>query len=144
MELNQSNRVVLAFGSNLGDKEQNIRRAIDLIALNCGRVVQVSSFYQNEAVGFESSHSFVNGCLLLLTNLTPKQLLLNLKEIEAQLGRVKVKIDQYEDRSIDLDIILYENLCIHTPELQIPHPRFQERSFVLEPMRELSLDFFPF
>lgn len=94
-------------------------------------------------MGFESSNEFLNGCLLLLTDLTPKDLLINLKQIEAAMGRVKTS-QNYEDRLIDLDIILYENLCVNTPELQIPHPKYQERAFVLEPLKELDLGFSPF
>jgi 2-amino-4-hydroxy-6-hydroxymethyldihydropteridine diphosphokinase len=143
MELNGNNRVVIAYGSNLGNKSANIQYAISQINQTCGRVAQVSSYFRSEPMGFESSNEFLNGCLLLLTDLTPKDLLINLKQIEAAMGRVKTS-QNYEDRLIDLDIILYENLCVNTPELQIPHPKYQERAFVLEPLKELDLGFSPF
>ena len=143
MELTGNNRVVIAFGSNLGDKARNIQQALAQINETCGKVVQVSSFHRSEPMGFDSSNEFLNGCLLLLTDLPPKNLLRQLKEIEVAMGRVKTS-ENYEDRLIDLDIILYENLCVNTPELQIPHPKYQERAFVLEPLMELDLGFSPF
>jgi 2-amino-4-hydroxy-6-hydroxymethyldihydropteridine diphosphokinase len=143
MELTGNNRVVIAFGSNLGDKAANINNAIAQINKTCGKVAQVSSFHRSEPMGFDSYNEFLNGCLLLLTDLPPKKLLFHLKEIEVTMGRIKTS-ENYEDRLIDLDIILYENLCIHTPDLQIPHPKYQERAFVLEPLMELDLGFSPF
>jgi 2-amino-4-hydroxy-6-hydroxymethyldihydropteridine diphosphokinase len=142
MEIAGSNRVVIAFGSNLGDKEANILKAIDQLAKSCGRVVQVSAFYRSAPEGFISDHEFVNGCLLLLTDLNPYQLLKELQAIEMALGRIKHSA-HYEDRCIDLDIIFYENLCIQSPNLQIPHPRYQDRDFVLIPLQSLQLDFHP-
>jgi 2-amino-4-hydroxy-6-hydroxymethyldihydropteridine diphosphokinase len=143
MELTGNNRVVIAFGSNLGNKSANINDAIVQINKSCGKVAQVSSFHKSEPMGFDSANEFLNGCLLLLTDLPPKMLLIQLKEIEVSMGRIK-RSDNYEDRLIDLDIILYENLCIQTPDLQIPHPKYQERAFVLEPLMELDLGFSPF
>jgi 2-amino-4-hydroxy-6-hydroxymethyldihydropteridine diphosphokinase len=143
MELTGNNRVVIAFGSNLGNKAANITNAINQINKTCGKVVQISSFHRSEPMGFDSSNEFLNGCLLLLTDLPPQNLLIQLKEIEVSMGRIKTS-DKYEDRLIDLDIILYENLCIHTPNLQIPHPKYRERAFVLEPLMELDLGFSSF
>jgi 2-amino-4-hydroxy-6-hydroxymethyldihydropteridine diphosphokinase len=140
MELGGNNRVVIAFGSNLGAREENIQNAILMLNQTCGRVVQVSSLIKSEPVGYVSCHEFINGCLLLLTDLPPIDLLRKIKEIESVMGRIKTK-ETYEDRMIDLDIILYENLCLHTPELQIPHPKYLERPFVLEPLQELDLGF---
>ncbi|MEN9742985.1 MAG: 2-amino-4-hydroxy-6-hydroxymethyldihydropteridine diphosphokinase [Bacteroidota bacterium] len=140
METIGPNRVVIAFGSNLGEREQNIAKAIALLGKNCGAVAQVSSYYENPAVGFESEQLFLNGCLLLLTNLMPKELLFALKAIEQQIGRVKTR-EGYEDRLIDLDIIFYENQVINDTTLQIPHPKYHERDFVLKPLAELQLGF---
>lgn len=142
MELSGNNRVVLAFGSNLGDKEANIQKAIDALSKSCGKVVEVSPYYYSAPEGFISDNEFVNGCLLLLTDLNPYTLLKELKLIEKNLGRSKKKT-LYEDRCIDIDIIFYESLCIQSPELQIPHPRYQERDFVLVPLQTLKLDFNP-
>ena len=109
MELTGNNRVVIAFGSNLGNKAANITNAINQINKTCGKVVQISSFHRSEPMGFDSSNEFLNGCLLLLTDLSPQNLLIQLKEIEVSMGRIKTS-DHYEDRLIDLDIILYENI----------------------------------
>lgn len=140
MEPIGKNRVVIAFGSNLGAKEQNILQAIKLLNQTCGHVAQVSSLVKSEPMGFASAHEFINGCLLLLTDLPPRELLRKIKEIESLMGRIKTK-ETYEDRLIDLDIILYENLCVNSPDLQIPHPKYLERPFVTEPLRELDLGF---
>ena len=142
MEISGNNRVVIAFGSNLGDKEANIQNAIDALSKTCGKVVQVSPFYRSAPKGFISDNEFVNGCLLLLTDLNPYVLLKEIKAIETALGRVK-QTTHYEDRCIDLDIIFYESLCIQTPDLQIPHPHYQDRDFVLIPLQALNLDFHP-
>ncbi|MFM7644230.1 MAG: 2-amino-4-hydroxy-6-hydroxymethyldihydropteridine diphosphokinase [Sphingomonadales bacterium] len=142
MELTGNNRVVIAFGANIGQREANIASAIQLLNERCGKVAKVSPFYESEPQGFTSSHTFLNGCLLLLTNLTPNDLLEALQLIEAELGRIKSN-SGYQDRSIDLDIIFYENLFINRPHLQVPHPRYHERQFVLEPLKALELDFYP-
>ena len=142
MELTGNNRVVIAFGANIGPKEATIRSAIQLLNERCGKVAKVSPFFESEPEGFTSSNKFINGCLLLLTDLMPSDLLLALQAIEAELGRVKTN-QGYQDRCIDLDIIFYENLCINRPHLQIPHPRYHERPFVLEPLKALELDFYP-
>jgi 2-amino-4-hydroxy-6-hydroxymethyldihydropteridine diphosphokinase len=134
------NRVVIAFGSNLGDREAHIQKAIQLLNDKCGQVHQVSSLHQTAPEGFESANQFLNGCLLLSTQLTPHQVLEALQAIELELGRYKTK-DTYEDRCIDLDIIFYESLVLHDERLQIPHPRYQERDFVLKPLMELDLSF---
>ncbi|MDP4596187.1 MAG: 2-amino-4-hydroxy-6-hydroxymethyldihydropteridine diphosphokinase [Crocinitomicaceae bacterium] len=142
MEISGNNRVVIAFGSNLGDREANIQKAIDALSKSCGKVVQVSPYYRSAPEGFVSDNEFVNGCLLLLTDLNPYALLKEIKAIETALGRVK-QGTHYEDRCIDLDIIFYESLCIQTPDLQIPHPHYQDRDFVLIPLQALNLDFHP-
>lgn len=142
MEVSGNNRVVLAFGSNLGDKEANIQKAIAALSKSCGKVAQVSPYYYSAPEGFVSENEFVNGCLLLLTDLNPYLLLKELKAIEKNLGRIK-HATHYEDRCIDLDIIFYESLCIQSPDLQIPHPRYHEREFVLIPLQSLKLDFNP-
>ncbi|MFM6945695.1 MAG: 2-amino-4-hydroxy-6-hydroxymethyldihydropteridine diphosphokinase [Flavobacteriales bacterium] len=134
------NRVVLAFGSNIGDRHAQIQEALDLLNQRCGQILQVSSFHETNPEGFESDHLFINGCLLLKTSLDPFELLENLKQIEKELGRKKTK-EGYEDRCIDLDIIFYESLVLNDERLQIPHPKYQQREFVLKPLLELDLSF---
>lgn len=129
-------QVVIALGSNLGDKKSNILQAISLIEKTIGKVEKVSSFYENPAAGFESENDFVNACLICQTELTPLDLLIQLKEFEFQMGRIKTK-NSYEDRVIDLDIIFYGNQKIELENLTIPHPKYSERDFVLNPISEL-------
>lgn len=130
-------QVVIALGTNLGDKELNLKNAICQINSKVGDVSKVSSIFKNSAVGFESENEFFNACLICETKLNPEQVLKELQEIEKILGREKTK-DSYEDRIIDLDIIFYEDLVMKSKNLEIPHPNYHERNFVLVPMLELS------
>jgi 2-amino-4-hydroxy-6-hydroxymethyldihydropteridine diphosphokinase len=129
-------KVIIALGTNLGDKELNLKNAIHLIRSKVGEVQKVSSIFKNSAVGFESENEFFNACLICETELNPKQVLKGLQEIEKILGRVKTK-ESYEDRVIDLDIIFYDESVIQEDNLQIPHPLYHERDFVLIPLLEL-------
>lgn len=131
------NQVVIALGTNLGDKELNLKSAISQINSNVGEVLKVSSIFKNSAVGFESENEFYNACLICTTELSPELVLEKLQEIEKILGRKKTK-ESYEDRVIDLDIIFYEDLVIKSKNLEIPHPSYSQRNFVLFPMLELS------
>jgi 2-amino-4-hydroxy-6-hydroxymethyldihydropteridine diphosphokinase len=129
-------QVVIALGSNLGDKKSNIQQAVSLIEKKIGKVEKVSSFFENPAAGFESENDFVNACLICESELSSLDLLIQLKEIESQMGRIKTKTT-YEDRVIDLDIIFYGNQIIKFENLIIPHPKYMERDFVLLPISEL-------
>lgn len=129
-------QVVIALGTNLGDKELNFKSAINQIKSKVGEVQKVSSIFKNSAVGFESENEFFNACLICQTELSPKQVLKELQEIEKILGRKKTK-ESYEDRVIDLDIIFYDQTVIQEHNLQIPHPLYHERDFVLIPLLEL-------
>ncbi len=130
-------QVIIALGTNLGDKELNLKNAISQIKSKVGEVSKISSIFKNSAVGFESENEFYNACLICETNLSPEQVLKELQEIEKTLGRIKTK-ESYEDRVIDLDIIFYEDLVIKSKNLEIPHPYYHVRDFVLVPMLELS------
>ncbi|CAR28971.1 hypothetical protein ZYGR_0U03290 [Zygosaccharomyces rouxii] len=136
------NKAYLAFGSNLGDRFQNIQLAIDLLKTNPQVTVnQVSSLFESEPMYFTNQNLFMNGCIEISTNLKPLELLKLCKEIEyKELKRVK-QIDN-GPRTIDLDIIMYlnadnEQVLLNDSELTIPHARMLERSFVLEPLCEL-------
>jgi deoxyguanosine kinase len=131
-----SHSVVIALGSNKGDKAKNLNAAIQLIESRVGEVVKVSQIFKNPAQGFESENEFFNACLMCKTQLDPTQTLSELKAIEKQLGRIKTK-ETYEDRLIDLDIIFYDQLIIETENLQIPHTEYHKRDFVLIPLLEL-------
>lgn len=129
--------VYLAFGSNTGDQIGNITAAIDALNSITGtKVLETSSLYESEPMYYLDQPKFVNGALKLQTTLTPQDLLKQLKEIEYDLlGRVKVL--ENGPRSIDLDILLYDDLVINEPNLTIPHMRMIERTFVLQPLCEL-------
>lgn len=130
--------VYLALGSNLGDRHAILDEAIVLIGRSIGRVQAVSRRYETEPEGFSSSHLFVNVALAVETNLSPEALLDATQQIEVSLGRTTKSVHgSYADRTIDIDILLYDDLCYETPRLTIPHPRMACRRFVLEPLCDL-------
>lgn len=130
--------VVLALGSNLGNREKQVEDAIALIEQSCGEILSVSSFHETKAEGFESEDLFLNAALIMQTELLPLELMEKLKGIEIELGRTSKTKEYYESRLIDIDIILYGHHIVQTQILQIPHPKFRERLFVLEPLEEIA------
>ena len=134
----QMTDVYIALGSNLGDRHTLLLHAIERMVLRVGQLVRCSSFFETEPVGFVSALPFLNAVALYRTTLTPEELLKTTQEIERELGRTAKSVNgHYEDRTIDLDILLYGNETIDTPELKIPHPRMQERPFVMQPLEEV-------
>lgn len=130
--------VYLSLGSNLGDREATMRRAIGLLNERAGSVDRQSSFIETEPWGFESTNKFLNMCVRLLTTLSPEQLLMATKQIERELGRTQKSVNgKYHDRPIDIDILMYDDLQLSTPNLTLPHPHMQEREFVMIPLREI-------
>ncbi len=130
--------VYLSLGSNIGDRRYNIQEAIRLVGEKVGMVFRRSSLVETEPWGFDSTNRFVNVCIACQSNLTPQEVLTETQEIERQLGRTeKTKNGIYHDRSIDIDILLYDNLQINSPSLKIPHPHMLERDFVMIPLREI-------
>ena len=136
MEKVRLNRVLLSLGSNLGEKTEQLKNAIEAIKVAIGEVEFVSSYYESEPWGYQSENQFINVCLTCFTNLSPFKLLDVLKDIEATMGRTKSKTG-YEDRCIDLDIIFYGNEEIQSDQLTIPHPHFKKREFVMIPLLEI-------
>ena len=137
-----SHNAYLGLGSNLGDREANIRKAISLIGKKVGLVLRQSSLIETEPWGFESSNKFLNAVILFETPLTPRQLLKVTQSIERQLGRRKKSPSSsspvsYSDRPIDIDILLYDDLTVNEPDLKIPHPLMQQRDFVMIPLQEI-------
>ena len=133
-----SHNAYLGLGSNLGDREANIRKAISLIGKKVGLVLRQSSLIETEPWGFESSNKFLNAVILCETTLTPRQLLKVTQSIERQLGRrKKSSASSYSDRPIDIDILLYDDLTVDEPDLKIPHPLMQQRDFVMIPLQEI-------
>ena len=133
-----THQLYLSLGSNLGNKKKNLEDALSLIGDLVGHVCRVSSFIETEPWGFDSKNTFLNAACLVETALTPEQCLNITQEIERKLGRKAKSVDSYEDRPIDIDLLLYDNLNINTPELTLPHPRMHEREFVMIPLKEIT------
>ena len=134
-------QVYLSLGTNLGDKEANLKAAIEEIKKRVGEVTSLSAFHASEPWGFQSENSFLNAVCCVSTELTPIEVLNITQEIERELGRIKKSVNGiYSDRMIDIDILLYDDLHIQTPELTIPHPLMRERDFVIIPLREIAPD----
>lgn len=130
--------VYLALGTNLGDKEGNIREAIRRIGETVGKVIRTSSMMVTEPWGFESENTFVNAAVCVETVLPPRQLLAATQQIERQMGRTNKSVDgEYHDRIIDIDILLYGDERINEPGLVIPHPSMHERDFMMIPLNEI-------
>ena len=132
----------LSLGANLGHREQTIREAIEYIEQQIGHVRRCSSFYYSTPWGFVSEHDFCNVCCLLESDQAPIDVLHATQAIERQLGRTKKSENgQYEDRTIDIDIIrILDNgteVYIDSEELRVPHPYWQERDFVKNPLNEI-------
>ena len=130
-----SRTVYLSLGSNLGDRERNLRDALALLEGPRLRVLRVSSFYETEPQEVRDQRWFVNAVAEVETDLFPKQLLAHVLKIEQRLGRRRFR--PKGPRTIDIDILLYGGAIIETEELQVPHPRLGERRFVLAPLAEL-------
>ena len=130
-----NHQLFLGLGSNLGDRAENIRKAVLLIQERVGEVVRQSSLIETEPWGFESDHCFLNGVILCETTLTPRQVLRATQKIERELGRKSKTTSSYADRPIDIDILLYDDLTVNEPDLKIPHPLMHERDFVMIPLR---------
>ena len=131
-------KVYFSRGSNLGDKAGNIREAINRIGELIGEVDRQSTLLITEPWGFESDNSFVNAAVRCITTLSPFEILHLTQDIERAMGRtVKSSDGQYHDRIIDIDILMYDDIHITTPELTLPHPLIKERDFVMIPLSEI-------
>lgn len=130
--------VYLSIGSNLGQRERNIWRAVSEIEAGVGRVTRLSTLRETEPWGFSTPNKFVNAALCCLTTLSPRALLEATQAIERCMGRrTKSAGGQYADRIIDIDILLYDDISVDEPDLKIPHPLMGERAFVMIPLREI-------
>jgi 2-amino-4-hydroxy-6-hydroxymethyldihydropteridine diphosphokinase len=130
----------IALGSNLGDRRSTLQGAIASLASTSGLVVEkVSSFHETEPVGGPPGQGrFLNVAAALQTSLDPFALLHVLREIEGRFGRTRTV--HWGERTLDLDLLLFDDRIVDTPELTIPHPRLSERRFVLEPLAEIAPD----
>jgi 2-amino-4-hydroxy-6-hydroxymethyldihydropteridine diphosphokinase len=131
-------RIFLSLGSNLGDREANLREALKRLEAPRLHITRLSSFYETEPIGLTGQPWFLNIVAEAETSLFPIMLLNHTQHVERAMGRRKTVLNG--PRKIDIDILLYSHLVIDTKKLCIPHPRMHERRFVLEPMIELAPD----
>ena len=129
--------VYLGLGSNMGNRQDNLDKALDLLSHRL-RVERVSSVYETEPIDNVNQPRFLNSVCQVYTRLAPKELLTLVKAIESKLGRVPG--GHNAPRPIDIDILFYGDQVIETPELVIPHPKLAERAFVLVPLAEIAPD----
>ena len=131
-------RAFLGLGGNLGDRERNLREGLALLQAAGVRVVQCSSFYETDPVGGASQPKCLNAAAEVETEATPRELLRILHEVEAALGRERPV--KWGPRTLDLDLLVYEDLVIDEDGLRVPHPLMHTRRFVLEPLAEIAAD----
>lgn len=131
-------KAFVGIGSNLGNKEENIRNSIKLMKEKC-KILKASSSYETEPVAYKKQDWFLNCAIEVGTELEPLELLGFLQSIENKMGRVRTI--KNGPRIIDLDILFYDDKIINEPSLTVPHPRLHERLFVLEPLKEIAHGF---
>lgn len=127
----------LSLGSNQGDRLGHLQNAIENIATKIGPITRVSSVYKTEAWGFTGDY-FLNACIEVQTHMAPEKIMPDLLAIEQELGRERSSSEGYRSRSIDIDILLFDQVQMSSSHLAIPHPRMLERSFVLTPLNEIA------
>lgn len=135
--------VVFSMGGNQGDVAETMDRACEMISESIGRICCVSRDYESEPWGFDHPvPNFVNRCVVVDTELSPREVLEKIMGIERELGRQRLAVGgHYSSRPIDIDILFYDSRVIDTSDLQVPHPRLHLRRFVLEPLAELMPQF---
>lgn len=130
--------VYLSLGANIGNRKGTIREVIKRISQLIGNVEKLSSLYETEPWGYDSPNKFINATVCVSTSLTPHEVLNTTQEIEIKMGRTtKSKDGEYQDRIIDIDILLYDDIKLNDKDLKIPHPLMYEREFVMTPLREI-------
>lgn len=137
MERKTKIEALLLLGANMGDIKKTFTHAIAELG-KLGRIVNFSSFYSSPSWGFEASN-FLNQALIIETELSPQELLNNILNVEKHIGRVRAG-SGYQSRIIDIDIILIKDTIINTKKLIVPHPKMQDRKFVLVPCNEIAAD----
>lgn len=137
--------VYLSLGSNIGDRVGFLQQATSLLsAVPEIKIVATSSFYESEPWQMDSDNWFVNAIIQISTTLSPEKLLAECQRIETQLGRSKnhrSSDGSYTDRTIDIDILFFDDKIINTPDLTVPHKFFHKRAFLMVPMLEIAQDF---
>jgi 2-amino-4-hydroxy-6-hydroxymethyldihydropteridine diphosphokinase len=127
--------VFVGLGANLGDREANLRRAVDELG-RVLRVEKISSLYRTEPVGYTDQPFFLNAVLYGRTELEPRELARAFRAIENEMGRVRK--EPMGPRTLDLDLLLYGSTLVEEADLQVPHPRMEDRRFVLAPLAEIA------
>ena len=135
-DIKEKHLAYVALGSNLGDKEANLQKAVQLLVEHGVEVVKTSSFLCTEPYGVTDQPQFLNAVCCVRTDLEPEELLHLLLAIEQEMGRVRLR--HWGERNIDLDLLLYENQILTTDDLKLPHPDMQNRDFVLLPLAEIA------
>jgi 2-amino-4-hydroxy-6-hydroxymethyldihydropteridine diphosphokinase len=132
---------IIALGGNVGDVRATFRQAIsDICGTAQAKLLARSSDYSTPPWGDEDQALFVNACIAIETNLAPQALLSVLQKVEQKFGRTRTKARRWGPRTLDLDLIAYDDVSLQTPELTLPHPRLFERAFVLVPLTEIAPD----
>ncbi len=132
--------VYLCIGGNLGEREANLEETLEFIEFNFGGVIQTSSVYESEGWEMEEVPAFLNQVVKIESELTPKELLQEVAELEEFYGRER-KAGTYLSREMDVDVLFYDDIVIEEEKLIVPHPRLHLRRFVLEPLNEIASDF---
>jgi len=130
--------VYLSLGTNIGNKRGNLITATGLLAERVGDILALSTLYETEPWGYQSDNSFLNAALIQITKLPPLELLDATRLIEIEMGRIQKSNGTYTDRIIDIDILMYDDLILHTERLILPHPLMHKRKFVMEPLAEIA------
>lgn len=132
----ETGQCAIALGSNLGDSLAILEAALKVLAITPNINIQAkSSWYQTKPIG-PPQPDYINGCALLQVALSPQQLLETLLQVEVKFGRVRQ--ERWGPRTLDIDLLLYDDLILDTPSLQLPHPCMSERAFVLVPLAEIA------
>ena len=137
--IENNNIAYLLLGSNQGNRLEWFQKAISYLSAECGGVTMQSSIYETAAWGIEEQPDFLNKVICLATNKNPQELLTGILSIEERLGRKRDK--KWGERTIDIDILFYNNEIINTPSLIVPHPFLHERRFTLVPLAEIAPDY---
>lgn len=132
-------QLIVSLGSNIPPRKDHLQKAIDLIHQRIGLIAAISPVYETPAWGF-SSAAFYNCCLKINTHHTPHNCLALCQEIERELGRFPKQSHRYEARTIDIDLLFYDALCIEEQQLILPHPLLHQRDFVLKPLYDIASD----
>ncbi|WP_435624725.1 2-amino-4-hydroxy-6-hydroxymethyldihydropteridine diphosphokinase [Flagellimonas sp.] len=139
--MSKGHKAYLSLGSNLGNRFFTLQKAIFEINRKAGKIEQLSSIYETPAVGFEGA-DFLNACLRISTELAPSDLLETLLSIERHFGRERKQDIGYESRTLDIDLLLYDNEIISSDTLVVPHPKMHERAFVLKPLADIAPQYY--